>query len=361
MHANFCESNRALRGRRGVVREAAAITDDSSRRAWPALFLFRKFEPSPFSFLILCLFLTLAGCGTFSGRSGSSTQADSPRSSSRAGTGAPIGRGGYYLDDGPGANAPENLDEIADAVPKIEPLNRATARPYTVMGRYYTPMTELAPYRERGIATWYGRRYHGKQTSSGEQYDMYGMTAAHTTLPIPSYARVTNLGNGRSVVVRINDRGPFIGDRLIDLSFVAAHKLEIVRNGSGLVEVETVLPSGDGAAGSPPVQPRIAASTSVAPIAATPQDRPEQVPPMTADAAGHYLQLAAFSLKENAERFVERVRVQLDGVSTQIRIVPTGALYRIHAGPYADRPAAEQAALRIEALLGAAPILATPY
>ena len=103
-----------------------------------------------------------------------------------------------------------------NAVPRAEPINRGTSRPYVVMGRSYTPMTSHAPYRARGIATWYGRRYHGKQTSSGEIYDMYAMTAAHTTLPIPSYARVTNLADGRSVVVRVNDRGPFVGERLID-------------------------------------------------------------------------------------------------------------------------------------------------
>jgi len=131
----------------------------------------------------------------------------------------PTRPGGYYLDDGPGAKPPANLDSIPDAVPRVEPIQPGTARPYVVMGRSYAPMTSLAPYKASGIATWYGRRYHGKQTSSGEAYDMYAMTAAHTTLPIPSYARVTNLKNGKSVVVRINDRGPFVEGRIIDLWF----------------------------------------------------------------------------------------------------------------------------------------------
>ena len=109
----------------------------------------------------------------------------------------PARPGGYYLDDGPGGKPPANLDSIPDAVPRVETINRGTARPYVVMGKSYTPMTSLAPYKGRGVATWYGRRYHGKQTSSGETYDMYAMTAAHTTLPIPSYARVTNLKNGK--------------------------------------------------------------------------------------------------------------------------------------------------------------------
>ncbi len=161
-----------------------------------------------------------------------------------SGGGAPAGSasrsGGYYLDDGPGADPPKNLDAIPDAVPRAEPLNPRTARPYVVFDRQYVPMTSLAPYRERGVATWYGRRYHGQKTSSGEFYDMYGMTAAHPTLPIPSYVRVTHLGNGRSVVVRVNDRGPFLNGRLIDLSYTAAAKLGYVAAGSAEVEVELI-------------------------------------------------------------------------------------------------------------------------
>ena len=160
--------------------------------------------------------------------------------------------GGYYLDDGPGAGAPANIDAIPDAVPKVEPLQRGTMRPYVVMGRSYTPMTELTPYKARGVASWYGRRYHGKKTSSGEFYDMYAMTAAHTELPIPSYVRVTNVDNGKSVVVRVNDRGPFVDSRLIDLSYTAAHKLGIIGGGSGMVEVESIIPAHDRAAARRP-------------------------------------------------------------------------------------------------------------
>ena len=125
--------------------------------------------------------------------------------------------GGYYQDDGPGDNPPANLDQIADAEPRLEPLARAANNPYTVFGQQYVPRKTLAPYRQRGVGSWYGRKFHGQRTSSGEPYDMYAMTAAHTTLPIPSYARVTNLANERSVIVRINDRGPFHSGRLIDL------------------------------------------------------------------------------------------------------------------------------------------------
>ena len=153
------------------------------------------------------------------------------------GSPAPRG-GGYYQDDGPGAAAPVDLDAIPDAVPRAEPLLARANRPYEVFGRRYVPMTRLEPYRSRGAASWYGRKYHGRQTSSGEVYDMYGMTAAHPTLPLPSYVRVTHLGNGRSVVVRVNDRGPFLHDRVIDLSWTAAAKLGFVEAGSAEVEVE---------------------------------------------------------------------------------------------------------------------------
>jgi len=178
----------------------------------------------------------LSGCGTTAKRD---TTKPPPRS------------GGYYLDDGPGVNPPANIDNIPDAVPRAEPMNRGTSRPYVVMGKTYTPMTALAHYKARGIASWYGRRYHGKQTSSGELYDMYAMTAAHTTLPLPSYARVTNLKNGRSVVVRVNDRGPFVEGRIIDLSYTAAHKLGVLAGGNAMVEVEAIIPGRSGTIAAP--------------------------------------------------------------------------------------------------------------
>ena len=162
--------------------------------------------------------------------------------------------GGYYKGDGPGGPPPVNLDKIADATPRAEPLNAGANTPYTALGRKYVPYTSLTAYRTRGVATWYGRKFHGKKTASGERYDMYAMSAAHTILPIPSYARVTNLANGKSVVVRINDRGPFHADRIIDLSYAAAYKLGYVGAGSAKVEVEAILPGKRAAAGEhPPV------------------------------------------------------------------------------------------------------------
>ncbi|MEK7232004.1 MAG: septal ring lytic transglycosylase RlpA family protein, partial [Pseudomonadota bacterium] len=178
----------------------------------------RHFILHPSSFILLAV---LAGCGTTPKRESPAPVARAPDAATVPSRPATPRGGGYYLNDGPGDNPPPNLEQVPDAVPKREPLHRGAMRPYNVMGQNYTPMTRLVPYKARGTATWYGRRYHGQQTSSGEIYDMYQMTAAHTTLPIPSYARVTNLATNKSVVVRINDRGPFHSDRLIDLSYTA--------------------------------------------------------------------------------------------------------------------------------------------
>ena len=152
------------------------------------------------------------------------------------------GRGGYYKDDGPGDNPPDGLLETPDAEPKIEPYLKSASRPYVVFGKTYVPIVDDRPYKERGIGSWYGKKFHGAKTSSGELYDMYKMTAAHPTLPIPSYARVTNLKTGAQVIVRINDRGPFHTTRIIDLSYTAALKLGYLSSGSSELEVERLLP-----------------------------------------------------------------------------------------------------------------------
>jgi rare lipoprotein A len=269
--------------------------------------------------------------------------------------------GGYYLDDGPGAHPPANLDSIPDAVPRLEPLHRGASRPYTVMGRSYTPMTALAPYRARGVATWYGRRYHGKQTSSGEIYDMYAMTAAHTTLPIPSYARVTNPANGRSVVVRINDRGPFIGERLIDLSYAAAHRLGIVAAGSAVVEVEAIIP-GTFAPVIAQDAPQ-AAPEAVAPVVAAPAQpvaaAASAAEPRAAPAGGIFLQFGAFSSKDNAESFLGRLQAQMEWLAQALHVHARDGLFRVHAGPYASEGEARAAAERAARALGAPPLVLT--
>src|SRR6185312_11075170 len=142
--------------------------------------------------------------------------------------------------DGAGANPPSDLAGRADAEPRIESIRAGGAnKPYQVQGRTYVPETRDVAFHERGLASWYGRKFHGKTTSSGEPYDMYAMTAAHPTLPIPSYARIRNPANGREVIVRINDRGPFVSGRIVDLSYTAALKLDLLR-GVGPVELERI-------------------------------------------------------------------------------------------------------------------------
>lgn len=303
----------------------------------------------------------LAGCST-------APRYDAPAAKAPSAPPAQFPRsGGFYLDDGPGENPPANLDAIADAVPRAEPLHRGAMRPYNVMGRDYVPMTALAPYRARGVASWYGRRYHGKLTSTGEPYDMYAMTAAHPTLPLPSYARVTHVASGKSVVVRVNDRGPFIDSRLIDLSFTAAHKLGVVKGGSALVDVELIIPGAAATvAAAPPPALTVPASspspqspatpTAAAPVPATPPVAPALPPiPLATEAAGVYLQLAAFSSKDNADAYASRVRADVNWLDGQLQVSPREGLFRVRAGPYANRDEARQTADRIHQTLGVKP------
>ena len=173
----------------------------------------------------------LAGCGSTPTKSGGSV-------ASSGGKG-----GGYYKDDGPEDNPPANLDMVPDAMPQLEPLASGPNKPYVIFGKRYVPDTTQQAYTARGVASWYGKKFHGARTSNGEIYDMYAMTAAHPTMPIPSYARVTRVANNKSVIVRINDRGPFHSDRLIDLSYTAAHKLGILGKGSSEVVVELLMPA----------------------------------------------------------------------------------------------------------------------
>lgn len=315
--------------------------------------------------IITLLAALLSACGSTPKRSGPVERAPSGG-----------GGGGYYLDDGPGANAPANIDAIPDAVPKIEPLSRGSMRPYTVMGRNYTPMTQLTPYKARGVASWYGRRYHGKQTSSGEIYDMYAMSAAHTILPIPSYVRVTNVANGKSVVVRVNDRGPFIDSRLIDLSYTAAYKLGILGGGSGMVEVESIIPGQSPAAPQPAAAPPtvaapappLAVAIETAPVTAIPLPPPAPVaapipatPAVTSTgtvpAGGSYLQFGAFGVQANAESYLARLQTQADWLAGTLRIQQNDGIYRVQAGPYSSEAAAREAAERAAQTLGSKPVV----
>ena len=269
--------------------------------------------------------------------------------------------GGFYQDDGPGDNAPDNLDAIPDAEPRIEPLHRFANNPYSVLGRDYVPLKALAPYKVRGVGSWYGRKFHGQRTSSGEAYDMYAMTAAHPTLPIPSYVRVTHLGNGRSVVVRVNDRGPFLHERVIDLSYAAAWKLGYVGGGSALVEVESVLPGETLAAAGRPAQPKEAVpqdtmADPIAAITARPAEPPPALPTVQ-ELRGVFLQLGAFGNTENAEAFRTRLQRQLSWLAETIHIHSAGGMYRLHLGPYRDAQEAGRVAEKIQEALAFRPFV----
>ncbi len=250
--------------------------------------------------------------------------------------------GGYYLDDGPGDNPPSNLHLIPNAVPKVEQLRLANMQPYVALGKNFIPMTKLQAYKERGIASWYGRRYHGNHTASGEKYDMYAMTAAHPTLPLPSYARVTNLENGKSIIVRLNDRGPFLSDRVIDLSYTAAYKLGILAGGSGQVEVESILPDN--------IQTDLASTDSVNTASPVPEETNQEINLV-------YLQLGAFGSSDNAQNFLTQVRKKIPWFNKAINITKNNGLYKIHAGPYPDPILAKQAANTITPHLAVTPII----
>jgi rare lipoprotein A len=249
--------------------------------------------------------------------------------------------GGYYQDDGPLEAIPADLATIPDAVPRDEPLHRFANRPYSVLGRDYLPLQGRTPFRQQGVASWYGRKFHGQNTSSGEPYDMFGMTAAHPTLPIPSYVRVTRPETGKSVVVRINDRGPFLHDRVIDLSYTAAWKLGYIANGSATVIVESIFP---GDAASPVAQP---AATQVAAA-----DNSPNVLRDVEEKSGHYLQLGAFGSRDNAESLRLKLARTLGNLGERLQIRSTGNLHRLQLGPWVDaseaRRVAEQLKLAFE-------------
>lgn len=252
--------------------------------------------------------------------------------------------GAYLAGDGPGTDAPADLHNIPDAVPRAEPLHRYANRPYTVLGKNYTPLTAVGQYKKTGIASWYGKKFHGQKTSIGETYDMYGMTAASTILPIPSYARVTNLANNKSVIVRINDRGPFLHERVIDLSYTAAAKLGIIGSGQGEVEVESLNPDASAPAAISPIYRE--------PVQITP------LPSATPAAAGKaYLQLGAFRSQSGAEQFLSSMRTKLSHTGKQLSLSHKNGMVRVRIGPYANADAARATALDMQSMLGFKPML----
>lgn len=230
--------------------------------------------------------------------------------------------GGYYQNDGPPKRPRVDSSAIADPVPRAEPQSPYGNDPYIALGKTYYPLSEASGYRERGIASWYGKKFHGRRTSSGERYDMYTMTAAHKTLPLPTYVRVKNLRNGRAAIVRVNDRGPFLHNRLIDLSYAAAVKLDIVKAGTGLVEVEALDPLGQSTVSNR----NSIATTSAVEFSAVDGKRPRL-----------YLQMGAFTNRENAVGLRSRLQdADFGPVLIQSEVRDNVRFYRVRVGPIAS-------------------------
>lgn len=220
-------------------------------------------------------------------------------------------------------SSPRDVSNVPNAIPKDEPRSKyGNPASYQVLGKTYYTLTSAQGYQEKGIASWYGNKFHGRRTSSGEPYDMYAMTAAHKTLPLPSYLEVTNLSNGRKVIVKVNDRGPFHDNRLVDLSYTAAQKLGIIGHGTGMVEVRAIT------GGKVPVN-----------IVTNVQQKPTQKIPV-----GMYLQVGAFSTSSNAQQFKNKVQQQIDD---EVRVTSDGKLYRVRIGPLTDVEQGDSLASRL--------------
>ncbi|MBC7756798.1 MAG: septal ring lytic transglycosylase RlpA family protein [Bdellovibrio sp.] len=318
------------------------------------------------SVMLLCL-LCLASCGgNQSVKPASAPPAASKPAPSASAQTAPSATksGGYYLDDGPGDNPPKNIDSIPNAVPKKEPLLDRANKPYKALDAVYTPMTSYKPYKERGVASWYGKRYHGKNTSSGEVYDMYSMTAAHTTLPLPSYVKVSNPANGRWVIVRVNDRGPFKSNRVIDLSYAAAYKLRFASAGSTLVDVEAIDPNNFAlyaadktmnSAPAPAALPTSANTQTIVPPATSTKPIAEN----SAVGIQYFVQAGAFRSQANADALTKKIQSYDIATNVGINSVYNNGLYRLKLGPFDNKQDADQAAASIRKQLNTSAIIIT--
>jgi rare lipoprotein A len=225
-------------------------------------------------------------------------------------------------------------DAVPDMVPRSEPRSRSGNPPfYDVLGKRYYVLSSSVGYVERGVASWYGPGFHKVRTSTGEPYDMYAMTAAHKTLPLPAYVRVTNLQNGRSIVVRINDRGPFVGNRIIDLSYTAASKLDMLRNGTAMVEVRSLEP----ASGEVPLAAPLSATPLTAGVPPPAPAAGDALPPGTSTVPvprALFIQAGAFSDPNNAERLMEKLRGGGYGkVFVRDNEIAGRRMYRVRIGP----------------------------
>jgi rare lipoprotein A len=264
------------------------------------------------------------------------TRPSSPPAAPEATPAKPAGRYSEDRDSTPGGPPPD-VSKIPEPVPKAEsPSQYGNKSPYTVLGETYRVLPDAKGYVERGIASWYGNKFHGYTTSTFEKYDMYAFSAAHKTLPLPSYARVTNLENGKSVVVRVNDRGPFVANRVIDLSYVAAVKLGVWPKGTAMVEVRAIDPA------HPDALPAPTTVASHAPAAPAPEKTPKPA---------LYLQVGAYSDRANAEHAAAKVKAaQLGDVRVVTATVDRKTVQRVRLGPIRDVAEADRLAPKIRAL-----------
>ena len=232
-----------------------------------------------------------------------------------------------------------NMPLETSVTPKLEPIVPGTTKPYIVNGETMTPMTDVStPYTQTGHASWYGKKFHGRNTASGEPYNMYKLTAAHRTLPIPSYIRITNLSNGKTLLARVNDRGPFGRDRIVDLSYAAAKQLDIIRHGSTQVQItliDTTKP--DAIAGASPPVPAAGPVPTAAAVSPLP-------PRPALEASGTYVQVGAFGQEANADRLHQRIFSALPETQSLLNKVYNGKVFQIVLGPYPDHAMAAQAA-----------------
>lgn len=232
--------------------------------------------------------------------------------------------------------------------PKLEPIVKGTTKPYIVNGETMTPMSEInTPFTQTGHASWYGKKFHGRKTASGEPYDMFKLSAAHRTLPIPSYVRVTNLSNGKTIMARVNDRGPFGRDRIIDLSYAAAKQLDIIRHGSAQVQVTLIDPSQPLNTPVTTAQPSAETQTTSKEVVQVTRTVTSAKPASALETNGIYVQVGAFGQEENADRLQQRIFSALPETQSLLNKVYNGKVFQIVLGPYPDHALAAQAATQM--------------
>jgi rare lipoprotein A len=309
----------------------------------------KRYCPSLISLAVILLVVQLNGCSSTPSRS--KPMASAPSSGGYVMKPYPRKGGGFYKDDGLPAQIPENIDQIPNATPRLEPLRNAANKPYTVLGMSFTPMTRLQPFSQQGIGSWYGTKFNGLKTSNGDTYDMFAMTAAHPTLPLPCYVRVTNTQNNRSVIVRVNDRGPFHNGRIIDLSFTAAYKLGYVDQGSSPVRVELIMPDASAVTYAELSKDALAANDAKI------DDKTrygEEVPK-----PGTYVQMGAFQNGFNAQVLRNHLLRELDWMTpAQVHVYAEPPWHRVQVGPFATRVQAETVQVKIRDALGGQPHIA---